>query len=221
VYKEKWFFGVQLPLQFLGRTLSGQRQLVQGIGDISLRADRFLIDFNNTEKKRRISLLANIQIKTPSGAFQQTDQNGNIIPGLQLGTGSWDLISGLQMVYKKDNLGFDMQINYAYKGENPVAFRFGDQLTAQMKAFALIKKPSFAFMPFAGVSYEFAQLDHERGYQVLQSGGQVCWFSPGIEWYRGKFSLNISAQLPIQQSLAQGNIEQHTRLSVRTNFWLR
>lgn len=178
---------------------NGYSSSTQGIGDIRL-IGRY---FGMTEQ-RNFGL--QYGLKLPTGNTTQVSNDGNSIvdPGLQLGTGTTDLILG---AYYYDN--FDE--NWEYFGQAMLqtalnystmaagSYRPGDSLNLNVG----IRNRSFeSFIPTLQINSRIVKVDQGDAADTFSTGGKLVYLTPGVIIPLGdNLSTYASVQLPIYQNV--------------------
>lgn len=171
-------------------------------------------------KSRKLGL--QLGFKLPTGEYQQNFNNGPIAGqpldrGLQLGTGTTDLIVG---AYYFSNLGRDWNYFSQLAADLPMASRDGyipgNSLTT---SFALRYHHFQRFVPQLQLNARFMAHDHGMNATPADTGGTTVYLSPG---FTVNISKNVSSyvffQLPIYQYLNGYQLAPFYTLSVGTRF---
>lgn len=146
-------------------------------------------------------------VKLPTGKKDQVSNSGNptpVDPGLQLGTGTTDLILG---VYRFDNLSanwdYFMQASLqgvvkksmmaagSYKPGNSMNLNFG------------VRYQGFErFIPTLQINARYAKTDSGDAADTYATGGTLVYLTPGVIVPIGeKFSAYANVQLPVYQNV--------------------
>jgi hypothetical protein len=214
------FLSAMVPYVYHQRQYGDQSTTISGLGDVTLLGTFTVL--NTTD-----SLLSNVRhrltlgggVKLPTGKFRIADNQEVVNPNFQAGTGSLDFL--LQASYTARLNNFGMQIDGIYKinTTNPDEYKFGNQLTGSANFFYLQALGAFEIMPTAGVTYEQAEKDVERGFFQRTSGGQIFSAQAGLELYWDRFNIGANYIHPLQQKWADGVIEANPRWSVHASFF--
>ena len=206
---------VMIPYHFLERTTSQGAQSLQGIGDASL--------LGIYEIKRKISdknqhfWFAGAGVKFPTGSFD-TQLRGNVNPGFQLGTGSFDysLLTEYQWVHQK--LGWQTLMNYTFKTENKYLFQFGNQLNVSTLWFYRLERSKFTITPQVGYAFETNQANSDFRVEIPNSEGYIHLLRTGFEMERSNMKMGTTFFLPLQQNLINETVELKYRVNVSFQY---
>ncbi|MEE4001277.1 transporter [Tenacibaculum sp. FZY0031] len=217
---------VFVPFHFHTRDYIDKTTAIEGLGDIS-----FLINYtflNKTtgkykeEKDKIISsnhlLKIGAGMKLPTGTYNEAINN-SINPSFQLGTGSIDIITNLQYVYKRNDFGITNYFNYYIKTTNKEEYRFGNQFNFNSTFFYMFKdSKQNSFVPSVGISGEVFASNKTIGLKVKDTEGYALFSNLGAEYNAKKLTIGVLAMYPIQQNLAQGTIEVKYRSAIYLNY---
>jgi len=218
VYKN-FQISAQVPYHTNNRQLSTGKQQIDGMGDVTVLG---LYTVYQTTKDSTVfthSLQAGAGVKAPVGKYDSAN-NGSVNPSFQLGTGAWDYLLAAEYVIKKQNLGFNAMLNYAFKSKNKEQYQFGNQLNYAGTFFYVIEKGKFTIVPQAGLAGEDYATNRQYGQDLPQTKGDILLGKLGLEAGMGKFSVGVNGMLPITQNLTGGRVEANYRWSVNLNYSL-
>lgn len=189
---------------------AGERRTItaDGPGDLSIvgvyRAYRRDVERGTTQ----LSLLGGLRL--PSGATDIEDSNlprltgrpgTRLPPNLQPGSGSVDAFIGLAAFHNMDRLSFYGDVQGKLNTEGAQDLRAGNAVFYDLSAdyVLLPQRNLFAILELNGVSTSRAE---QAGGTVRDSGGQLLFISPGIEYLpRPNLILEGSVQVPIYRDL--------------------
>lgn len=178
-----------------------------GIGDITVLGKFRLYRQTGRLSRRQLSVQAGV--KLPSGSHQRRDSRGERFPQpLQLGSGSFDLLSALTLTEARNRWVFSGDVGYNVKTEAD-DFRFGNVLSYDAAAKFRIFPASFAGRSNGRLLYFFLELNgtnEEKSVfqdrKVNDSGGWQLFLSPGFQWLaRENLVLEAGVQIPVRQEL--------------------
>ena len=218
VYKN-FQISAQVPYHSNNRQLSTGGQQIDGTGDITVLG---LYTVYQTKKDSTVfthTLQAGGGVKAPVGKYDAAN-NGSVNPSFQLGTGAWDYLLAAEYVIKRQSLGFNAMLNYAFKSKNKEEYQFGNQLNYAGTFFYVIEKNSFTIVPQAGLAGEVYATNRQYGQDVPQTKGDILLGKVGVEAATGKYSVGLNGMLPIAQNLTGGRVEANYRWSVNLNYSL-
>jgi len=195
-----------IPFNF-NATDDGSKQSVSGFGDISLSANYTVVNTSDScERKWRHLLLAGAGIKLPAGRYKVKDDNGDINPYLQPGTGSVDFT--FYSVYSIRFKKFGMQADAEYRSntKNKQGYKFGNTFTGSAKLFYWQAAGKLIFLPNAGISFLSAMKDDEFGFELSNTGGNELLATFGLDVYFRRFMTGFTYKHPAYQNLAEGTV---------------
>jgi len=218
VYKN-FQISAQVPYHTNNRQLSTGKQQIDGMGDVTVLG---LYTVYQTTKDSTVfthTLQAGGGVKAPIGKYDSAN-NGSVNPSFQLGTGAWDYLLAAEYVIKKQNLGFNAMLNYAFKSENKQDYKFGNQLNYAGTFFYVVEKNNFTIVPQAGLAGEVYATNRQYGEDVPQTKGDILLGKVGLEAAAGRLSVGANGMLPLAQNLTGGRVEANYRWSVNLNYSL-
>jgi hypothetical protein len=136
----------------------------------------------------------------------------------QPGTGSTDVIAGLNYFAKAGKSGLHIYSTYKINTTNKNEYRFADRFNVNCNYLYEIKKKEFGFYPSTGVYYETAGHDYANGSEVENSGGNAFFANVGLDIFYKKISLNLAGQYPISQHLNGDQPQNHYRAVIGFNY---
>lgn len=189
---------------------AGERRTIaaDGPGDLSLVGVYRVFRRDVERSTTQFSFIGGL--KLPSGATDLEDSNlprltgrpgTRLPPNLQPGSGSVDGIVGLAGFHNMDRLSFYGDVQGKLNTEGAQDFRAGNTVFYDLTAdyVLLPQRNLFAVLELNGVSTSRAE---QAGRTVKDSGGQLLFISPGIEFLpRPNLILEGSVQVPIYRDL--------------------
>lgn len=202
--KKRLNFTVSVPYLFLKReTSKGETINQSGLGDIS-----FSSSYDMFYKIDNHSLQLGIGVKAPSGDFsiKRFRQTANQTSANQLGTGSWDIFFPISYGLKVDDLSITTQASYFLKGENEDHYRFGDQLSVQLKASYPIVKENNTLVGAISTMYDtfnsFSRFDIEEP----NTDGELFTSELELQYNFSSIVFGINYRFPLNQDLVNDNV---------------
>lgn len=197
-------------------TLSKQMTLIEngtekeitnsGLSDITLMAKYVLFQRDKLNVTRRAALFGGV--KFPTGSTAAVNETGNLLPpGLQLGSGSWDIPLGIAFIHSAGGIGIIADLFYQIntKGNN---IDHGDSLSYGLaigyrlypsKYVTFKEKVLNAYLELNG-SWNSKSVVKDKTDE--NSGGISLFLSPGLQWiFLENLLAEASLQLPIYQRL--------------------
>ena len=188
-----------------------------GLGDI-----RVLGRYFGFSEQRNFGI--QFGVKLPTGKKDQVSNSGNatpVDPGLQLGTGTTDLIIG---AYRFDNLSADW--DYFTQASLQTALKSSTMAAGSYKPgnsfnfnFGVRYQGFEAFIPTLQLNARYAKADSGDAADSFATGGKLVYLTPGaIVPISEKISAYANVQLPIYQDLNGIQLAPRYIVSVGTRF---
>ena len=160
-------------------------------------------------------------VKLPTGKYNPED-NRNIAKSsnlFQLGTGSVDLNLSAMYDLRIQDMGVNLAANYRITTANRYDYKYGNKINLNAQLYYKFR-PSMqvSIAPNAGIQYEHASLDKDKGFDVTVSGGNLTMGTFGLEGGIRKFVFGANYQIPFGQDLASGIVKANDRLMVHVGF---
>jgi hypothetical protein len=221
--KGLWGANVQLP--FLERTHATNGVNYDGTDAGTSKADGFsdikvIGRFMGVLKNRSLGL--QLGLKLPTGNYHQKFNGGAIAGtpldrGLQLGTGTTDLIVG---AFHFANLAKDWNYFSQIVADLPFASREGYEPGNSLSTNLAVRYHHFPrFVPQFQINARFLARDRGNNATPADSGGTTIYASPGFTFNIAKNVYHyVFFQLPIYQNLNGYQLAPHYTLSVGTRF---
>jgi hypothetical protein len=169
------------------------------------------------------SLWIGAGIKIPTGKYDAAEKNNNLQSAniFQLGSGSTDFTLNAMYDIRLQDAGLNTSVSYKINTQNMEQYRYGNKLSANTQAyykFRILNK--FTVAPNAGLLFEKAGLDTDKGYAVDVSGGNILMGTAGIELSLKRVAIGANWQTPLSQDLAGGFVKARDRAMVHLAFML-
>jgi len=222
--RKKFRIMASIPYSFNTRTNQGITKSKNGLGDISIWGYYQLLNKKNTVFKKKLlvqTLWLGVGAKLPSGKYNPADKNSasSDINLFQLGTGSFDLNTGLMYDIRLQDAGMNITANYKINSKNKYDYRYGSKINLNAQFYYKFKiKNSIVLAPNAGLQYEYSDLDTEKGLTVSVSGGKLLSGVAGLEIVYKKIAAGFNFQTQLSQQLALGIVEAGNRLMIHCSF---
>ncbi len=173
----------------------------EGLGDAMLIAQYRILFKDDTENNRARQLFAGGGIKLPTGSYNKAENNGEIEPHSQTGTGSLDYLITATYSGRRKKLGISADVSYKINGTNKNGFHFANRLNASAHGFYWIKRDKLSFIPNAGFYLETARMDQINKRDYLNTGGAVLFGSVGLDVFINKLKISVTGQVPAYEKL--------------------
>ena len=198
----KWRIQLLLPAaQNIAYNDGKVDQRIRGLGDASVLAYYQVmqqVDTNANGWQHR--LFAGLGMGAPIGKWKPAAVN-DYEPLLMPGTGAWSGMAAINYLLRKGRWGWGLDYNYRSSTTNGLGYRFADRHNLAANMFWQWKKENFALLPFVGGYVEYARRDQYEAARQRDTGGIAAFASTGLEVYLSRFSVNMTAQLPLIQNL--------------------
>jgi hypothetical protein len=174
---------------------------VTGMGDASVLAYYQLFQKVDTSMHGwQHRLFVGAGLAAPTGKWRPqviSEYEPMIMPG----TGAWSGMAALSYMLRKGNWGLGLDYNFRASTVNALSYHFADRNNFSANLYYQWKRKGFALLPFVGAYAEYARKDQDHTVRQRNTGGIAAFGSAGFEVYLNRFSLNLTAQLPLIQAL--------------------
>jgi hypothetical protein len=207
----RWQVAVGLPYALLQRETAGLRLSDSGLGDVSLMVTALLWQ----SKAGGSRLTGAVALEAPTGVFAATDNSATGNASFQLGSGSWDAALATQLLHTFPRWSLSLDASYRINGVNPEAYRYGNRLMINGRGYYRYTHGNHSWSPFAGLSWESAGRDVQRGFYRNHTGGYFAFAQLGLQWSGPKVAVEVGGQLPVAHRWADGLVIPLGRVSVQ------
>jgi hypothetical protein len=206
------------------KTAGGAFRSDHGPGDVTVLGKHRFFTHNFKGGTSRFSAIAGLEL--PTGDDNARDSLGLLPKGIQLGSGSVDVIAGGTYTLQTLDHQFDMDLRYIFNNEAN-DFEFGDVFKYNA---AFQKRIWPSILPDKGVYSQWNAVLELNGVlerkselarsSVASSGGNTLYLSPGIQFVTKRSVFEFSFLYPVVQNLNGNQIETDysLALSFRHNF---
>jgi len=208
-----------LPYMMLQRDIQ-PKIATSGMRDMTIMGNwNVLKTFKKIEKTPHNLSLA-FGIKLPTGKYEKANTTSTN-PSFQLGTNSWDYISGINYMYKKETWAIQLYNDYTIKTENRNYYKFGNQWNTMLMGYYLIDLGNDTRVsPKFGFSSEVYQKDEQLKDKLVNTAGYAVFGKGGFEFAVKRFSLGMELMMPVSQNLRNGEIKVVMRSAISINYAL-
>lgn len=208
-FRDKWNFTILVPFSknevyyksvfSMTRPVTDSAIVVKGVGDIIIASD-YVKTVEQGKFKHYIK--PGIALKLPTGAFNKRINNQMLMPDIQLGTGSIDVIFRLNYMLTYASVGLDIGTNYKLNTKNSNEVLFGNSLNLNSNLFYVVElNEKWRIIPRSGVYIEQAQKDRIQGKFIETSGGKSYFGNMGLDVVYKSFTIQTLCQLPVYEQL--------------------
>ncbi len=206
------------------KTAGGASRSDHGTGDVSFLGKHRFFTHNFKGGTSRVSAIAGLEL--PTGDDNARDSLGLLPKGIQLGSGSVDVIAGGTYTLQTLDYEFDMDLRYIFNNEAN-NFEFGDVFKYNL---AYQKRIWPSILPDRGIYNQwnavlelngvYEEKSESGGNDVASSGGNTVYLSPGIQFVTKRAVAEFSFLYPVIQDLNGSQLETDysLALSFRYNF---
>ncbi len=138
---------------------------------------------------------------------ERDDQGQLLPPSLQLGTGSVDVPIGVVMTAFRNRIGINADVLYKFNSKSD-GFEFGDEMKLNLAVgYRLFPREYTSFEnkvlnAYMEVNTVISQRASSDGLVVADSGGNMVFISPGLQWVlHPRFLIETVVQIPAFQEL--------------------
>ncbi len=196
---------------------------VSGLGDAVLLARYTLLQQDRPGRTFRVAPFFGVE--SPTGTDDESDALGRLPQPLQLGSGSWDPLTGVVSTWQSLERQVDAALSYKL---NTTAndFEFGDiarfDLSWQHRVWPRQLGPGVPAFVYGVLEGNLVWQDRNEiaGVEDPDSGGTVLYLTPGVQWVTKRTVLESAVQIPLIENL-HGNAlanDYVVILSFRVNF---
>lgn len=208
-----------IPYHFHNRERSTGNEKISGLGDISLLG---IITVWQTKKdstlyKHKLQLVGGA--KLPTGKYSSAN-NGSVNPSFQVGTGSYDFISGTEYTIQRSKWGLNTILNYTFKTENSQKYQFGNQFNYGSTLFYTAELDKGILIPQLGLAGELYEKNKAFGENLVNTSGSILFGKAGVEYGISDFSIGLTGMIPVSQNLTNNMVDAKYRWSVNLNYAL-
>ena len=200
--------GIPVLHKRMAFTEGGERHELtnSGFGDLFVLAKYLFLQKDAPGKTTRMAVLG--RVKFPTGRDDETDAQGNKLPRpLQLGTGSVDYSAGVAVTHIVRRIGLNADLIYNFNTEAN-NFAFGDTLKYDFALGYRVSPRRYEtystkqWNAYLELNGEFARSNKLNGVRLPDSGGNVAFLSPGIQFIPfSTFLMEASLRIPVIQNL--------------------
>lgn len=184
----------------------------QGIGDVTVLANVLLL----SAEKGRHELLAGGGIKLPTGSYDGLSEASKLgIPNTRPGSGSWDFVLNVNYTATYANYGVNTDASYTLTTPNGALYKFGNRLSSGLLVFRSFQSGRIGLAPQLGLRYEYSLHDYDnykRKWLNEQTGGQLAFFTIGMQTNIDRLGCRLTWQLPFYQHYGNGYVEADARI---------
>lgn len=201
----------------------GGGRRISGLGDIGLFA-RYTA-YCHDVSGGTVRLAPFLGVETPTGESRRSGAFGPLPPGLQLGSGSWDMLGGVVASWATLDLNIDGQVAWQINSRAHGIDRgdvFQADIAVQRRLLPRVLDADTKGFLFGGVEINF---QHEKKTRIggaadANTGAGRLFVTPAVQYARKRWMTEAAVQIPIAQSPNGTNVKQDIvlRLGIRLNI---
>jgi len=194
----------------------------QGPGDVTVIGKHRFFTHNFKGGTSRLSAIAGLQL--PTGDDNARDSLGLLPKGIQLGSGSVDVIAGGTYTLQTLDYEIDADLRYVFNQEAN-NFEFGDVFKYNL---AYQKRIWPSILPDTGIYSQWNAVlelngtwemkSELGGIDVANSGGNTIYLSPGVQFVSKRSVYEFSFLYPVVQDLNGSQLETDYSLALSYRY---
>lgn len=187
-----------------------------GPGDIWTYCQYQLIRTPDSSKAlSRHLLMAGVGIKLPTGRYNLYDTLGIFDRNMQLGTGSWEALMGMNYTGRWNKWGLNIESNAKISTLNPDKYLYGHQVNLSTKGFYWGKVKNTSYLLSAGIQYDFRSRDHYLQQYLPTTGGHQLNLNASADVYVKKWVIGFDLRVSVFSKMGGGLIQPGLQLSTQ------
>ncbi len=206
-------------------TMSGGRvnRAATGLGDVSAFVRYTVVQRDQPGRTFRVAPFAGF--KAPTGDNDRSDELGRLPPGVQPGSGAWDVFGGVIATYQTLAFQTDAQVSFRVKNE-AAGFDPGNEVRLDGSLqYRLLPRtfgdgiPNFLYGVIE-TSLIYRNRNSVNDVDDESSGGTIVYLSPGLQFVTRRWIVEGVVQLPSAQHLRGRALKNYhvVRAGARFNF---
>lgn len=187
----------------------GVERHAEGVGDLQLMARYTAYQHDFQGGTFRLSPFGGV--KVPTGEYRERDALGLLPPGLQPGSGSWDVVAGVVASYASIDLNIDGQLFWQINNRADAVARgdvFRADLSFQGRIFPKVLSGDTRGFLFGTLELNLKNEKKTRigGMTDPNSGGMQLFATPGLQYATKRWIAEAAVQIPVTQNLNGTNL---------------
>lgn len=203
-------FLVNVPLSRVQKQMDGEKNIISGVSDISIRTNYLIVDRNKEEEKKYLNLFVGGSVKVPTGrsVFRGEELSvfhRNMLPG----TGTFDFGLHADVFFRKRSNGFTGRNTVTFRGAIPNEYDYGNVFQSRWSGFHMFEFKKTSLMLDLGA--EMLLLGKDENWAIGETdrytGGWTLSPSLRVIYFWKNVVLNAKFQRPAVQNLASGQVK--------------
>lgn len=202
-------FLFNVPFSNVTKEMEGETRNASGFSDASLRVNYLLVDKMNDSTSTFFNLFLGSSLKAPTGrnAFRENEDyffHRNMLPG----SGTYDVGFHLDMFLRKRAYGLSLNSSVMLRGAIRGVYDFGNIYQTRLSGFRFFEFKKSTLMCDLGAEVAYNNPDRDLLFHTQDeyTGGWMVSPSVRVNYFWKQMVLSISAQKPLAQNLAQGQV---------------
>ena len=238
-------FSLQLTYPFIvrkyKRVLENQVDTGEeyGFGDLTILGQFYPIRYQSGDQLALVQLYSGIKLATGDSdrlreerdseldsrnlIFRHNSENGTLVGGddLALGSGSTDVLFGVNFQLGNDRAYFDGDLQYVLRNEGDFDFEYGDEIAWHVgPGYRLLLKHDFSLSLRARLSGESKADDRVLSETIAGSSHDRVFLGPEIAMTFGNsVGANFAVDIPIERESSQEGVEADYRFQGHVSYW--
>jgi hypothetical protein len=191
------------------------------LGDVSLSGQFIALNKFDTLSERKHFLNFGLGVKFPTGKYAKENHS---VSNIYSGTGAYEILPTVNYVFQQKKHGLNLELNYAWKFSNPLAYKFGNALNFNASYLLVLERFNVNQWIFQfGVNFKHFdkdQIDRKINTASLNNG-QVFSGILGVNYISTRWMFQFQVIPPIIQNMGNGAIKNQIQCQVGINYLIR
>ncbi|MEO1803751.1 MAG: hypothetical protein AAFU33_03015 [Bacteroidota bacterium] len=214
----RWQVFASVPYRVHQRWDESGIAALQGLGDAQVLVQHLVLKSSDSAKIGQ-QLWVGLGGKLPTASQPQGEWQDYPVH-FRLGRPVWELQASLQYQLRIRHTGLMVQANFQEALHREGVYRFGWQQRTLANLFRTGQRKRLRYVVYGGIMHEYMARDVDGVYFQNDTGGQGTFANGGGEIYWKRWSLGALAQIPVNQTYAEGEIIFGSRFTLTMNFLL-
>ncbi len=202
-------FLANVPVSLVAKEMEGEEQNAFGLSDASFRVNYLLFDRRNDSTRTFFNLFLGSSIKTPTGRSEYRENeeyffHRNMLPG----SGTLDFGFHMDVLWRRGDYGATFNGSTVIRGTARNSYDFGNLYNARISGFRFFEIKKSKLMLDLGMEFTMTGQDRDMYYNSTDdyTGGWMLSPSLRVNYFWKDLILSVTAQRPVRQSLAEGQV---------------
>lgn len=202
-------FLFNLPVSRVQKEMEEEKQVASGLSDASLRVNYLLFDRRNDTTQTFFNFFLGGSVKAPSGRseFLEDEEyffHRNMLPG----SGTVDFGCHIDVLWRKKEYGLTFNGSSLLRGSVRNSYDFGNLYTTRISGFRFFNFKKSKLMLDVGMELSATDRDTDLNINSTEdyTGGWMLSPSLRLNYFHKNLILSLTAQRPVAQNLADGQV---------------